>query len=395
MMPNPTRFSVSSEDLIRPPSSKPLTPAASFLLDILRFGAALLVVTAHFSHEEFHTGTQSFQILGDVAVPIFFVLSGFVIRYVTLSREHTLRVFLIDRASRVYSIAVPALLLTLAIGAFTAHVAPAYWARYFADISTHPLTRIVLNLGLLSQSWGHNTVAFCDSPFWSLSYEGLFYIAYGLLFYLRGARRVVAVLVWALISGPQVLFLLPIWWLGCWLYDFFQFIRFRKAATWLRSLLGGYVIAALGFTALGHDGLLVAPVHVVLAFAQWRNPLTFLHLAPFRATLLVVGTGTTTAIAMLGLLLFSDLLRLSREHAWVRRFRHVADGTFAIYLMHYPLMVLATSLGLYREGSLWWDIAITATICTLLIFSAAPLDRLKEEMRKALRRTIPAPAPQG
>ncbi len=369
---------------------RPVTPSASFLLDIVRFGAALLVVVAHFSHAEFNTGTHSYQILGDIAVPVFFVLSGFVIRFVTLSREHTLRVFFIDRASRIYSIAIPALLLTLVVTFVAARIAPAYFARYFADLSNHPLVRVLFNLTLLSQSWGHNTVAFCDSPFWSLSYEGLYYIAYGLLFYLRGTRRIVAMLVWAALAGPQVAFLLPIWWLGCWLYDLFQLIRFTRLATALRAFFGVYLLSALSLYFLGPDTLLLGPLRAAQRFALLPNPLHLLHQDPFRATLMAVVTGSLAAVVMLALLLFSDLIHISRENPWTRRFRHLADGTFAIYLMHYPLMVLATTFDLYRPGAFWRDVLITTSICILLILIAIPLDLFKEKIRKLLRRAIPA-----
>ena len=64
-----------------------LSGSASFLLDILRLSAAICVVVAHAGHPEFSTGFQNRQVLGDGAVPVFFVLSGFVIRFVTTTRE--------------------------------------------------------------------------------------------------------------------------------------------------------------------------------------------------------------------------------------------------------------------------------------------------------------------
>lgn len=371
------------------PREPNLSAAASCVLDIVRFCAAILVVNAHFSHAEFLTGRAATQIFGDIAVPTFFVLSGFVIRHVTLSREHTLRIFLIDRVSRIYSVAIPALLLTLYVTAVAARVAPTYFALYFADISNHPLLRILLNITLLSQSWGHNTVAFCDSPFWSLSYEGLFYIAYGLFFYLRGAQRIFALLGWAALAGPQVAFLLPLWWLGCWLYDLFQFIRLTRIATALRVLFGAYLVAGVALYLLGLDTLLVGPLRAILAFSRLPNPLLLLHQDPLRATLMAIATGSFAAVVLLMLLLVSDLIKISRTNPWTRKFRRVADGTFAIYLMHYPLMVLAACFGLYHPGALGRNLGITAAVCILLILAANPLDALKERIRKILRTTFP------
>ena len=347
----------------------------------------MLVVIAHCSHDEFSTGIRNTQILGDIAVPVFFVLSGFVIRFVTLSRKHTARDFFIDRASRIYSVAIPALMLTLFVTAIQARI---LGVNHFAAFSNQPFTRIVLNLTLLSQSWSHSTVAFCNPPFWSLSYEGLYYIAYGIFFYMRGRSRIIALFLWAVFAGPQVIFLLPVWWLGCWLYDLFQILRRSHVATLLRSLSALYLVVALVLYRFGHSALLVAPVRADLAFAALRNPLTLLHLNPYRATLLAVGTGALASFFILILLLTADLIPVARGNAWIRRFRIVADGTFSIYLMHFPLLVLAASLGLFHHGANARNIAIVALLCAALILLARPLDQLKRRLRDLLQACFQA-----
>ena len=125
-----------------------------------------------------------------------------------------------------------------------------------------------------------------------------------------------------------------------------------------------------------------------MAFSALRNPLTFLHLKALRATMMALGTGLFSAVIMLGLLLLVDLIDISRENAWVRRFRHVADGTFTIYLMHYPMMVVAEGLGFYKPDRVVRNVGITAGICILLIVLASPLDHIKDWMRAVLRRLL-------
>ena len=51
--------------------------------------------------------------LATLAVGVFFVLSGFVIGYAVHEREKDARSYFVGRAARVYSVAVPALVLTL------------------------------------------------------------------------------------------------------------------------------------------------------------------------------------------------------------------------------------------------------------------------------------------
>ena len=93
-----------------------------------------------------------------------------------------------------------------------------------------------------------------------------------------------------------------------------------------------------------------------------------------RATMLALGTGILGSLAMLLVLLLSDLIPLAPRILWVRRFRHLANGTFSIYLMHYPLMVLATALGLLRPHSLVLNVTTLTLICLGLILIARPLD---------------------
>jgi peptidoglycan/LPS O-acetylase OafA/YrhL len=379
-----------------------LSESSSFLLDAIRLAAALLVVVAHLSRPDISVVlTRNLQFLGDLAVPIFFVLSGFVIRFVTVSREHTLRVYLIDRASRIYSVALPAMALTVATAAVIFRVDPAYAREALAPLMNHPALRVLANLTFLSQLWGRNSVLFANSPFWSLSYECLFYLAYGLLFYLRGVRRVAAVLVWAAIAGPQILFLFPLWLLGCGLHDVYQFVRRKPIAAILRKLTLLFGVIALAQAALGRTGWLLAPIRLDQAIAALPNPLAVIHQASLRATMQAIANGTLAAAAMFLLLLLSDWVPLARSHPFARSFRRLADGTFTIYLMHYPLMMLARALNLLRPNDPILNTITVTCIVLLLIAVASPLDAFKSILRKTLgptcaeTRGLARPAPRA
>src|SRR6185437_16682580 len=210
-------------------STHVLPEAASLLLDIVRFSAAIVVVAGHITFKELHTGFADLHIIGEYAVPVFFVLSGFVIRFVTRTRENTLKEFFIDRASRIYSVTIPAMVLTVTICLICFAIDRHHFVSQWGAVSDHPIARVFLNLTFLSQSWGHNTIPFIDAAFWSLSYECLYYVAYGFLFFLRGWTRIIALIIWAALSGPQVIFLLPIWFLGCWIYDIYHALRLTPA----------------------------------------------------------------------------------------------------------------------------------------------------------------------
>lgn len=366
-------------------SSHTLPESASFLLDLIRFPAAIAVFITHVSDSPFPTGLHGPYVIGTLAVPVFFVLSGFVIRFVTRSREHTLSQYLIDRASRIYSVVLPAMVLTLLAAALCRTINPAYYELWWGEISNHVVQRVVMNTIFLSQAWGHNVIPFINIPFWSLSYEVPYYLLYGLLFYLRGARRILATLLLALIIGPQILFLLPVWWMGCWVYDLYHAMRRTRSADAVRwftlALFGLWAVVAI----VGPKGSWALPWHALEWFAALPNPLLLLHQPVRRATMQVFGVGIASAVVLFALLLLSDWIVVPAKHPAVRFFRRLADGTFTIYLMHYPLLAIVGSLGWFHPTAYARTAAIALAIGILLVLSARPTDLLKNWMRQTLR----------
>jgi peptidoglycan/LPS O-acetylase OafA/YrhL len=366
-----------------------LSPACSFLLDLVRFSAAILVVIAHLGHPEFRTALPNRQILGDIAVPIFFVLSGFVIRFVTQSREHTLRLYFIDRASRMYSVILPAMALTLILSAICLRLDRPYYLQFWGALSDHIPARVLLNLTFLSQSWGRTAIPLIDSPFWSLSYECLFYIAYGLFFYLRGWKRILTLVLWALIAGPQVVFLLPVWALGCGIYDLYHHLRRTPAAQAILIATAACLFAATVLFLSGRHTLLEAPLRLHQVLIAIPNPLLQIHMPIGRATMMAVATGTFAAASLLLLTLLADQIPLPHKSAIATRFRPIADSTFAIYLMHYPLLVLAGTIGLLHPHNTLLNVASASIIVLLLIPTAAAFDSFKNALRRWLTGIIP------
>lgn len=69
-----------------------MTSALSLYLDALRFGAAFIVFVSHYAAGRY-SGGLFWQVMdyGRIAVLVFFVLSGFVIAWVTEAREGSSR----------------------------------------------------------------------------------------------------------------------------------------------------------------------------------------------------------------------------------------------------------------------------------------------------------------
>ena len=131
----------------------------SIYLNAVRFFAALVVFLGHTSGRRFTDGfLWAFGEYMDVAVIIFFVLSGYVIAYVTDNRERTLDDYAINRVARILSVAIPALILTFVLDTIGRSFHPeAYsaawgyssdqiWLQYLDDLS-RPLAHRGLNRG--------------------------------------------------------------------------------------------------------------------------------------------------------------------------------------------------------------------------------------------------------
>lgn len=373
-----------------------LPGSASLLLDVIRFAAAIVVVIDHSGDPLFTTGWPTLHVLGNVAVPVFFVLSGFVIRFVTRTREDTLREYSIDRASRIYSIVLPSMALTILLTLACRLINPQRFAAEWAGVSNHALTRILANTLFFSQAWGHTFIPFINLPYWSMGYECIYYLFYGFLYFLRGWRRFAACLVLAIAIGPQVLFLLPLWYLGCWMYDLYQWIRPRLGKQVGLFLLLAFTLLAVVQSLRGSTTLLRLPLNILLWIANLPHPLVLIGIQPHRASMFVYATGLVAAVLLLPLLLSAEYINLPRHSPWSRSVRRVADGTFAIYLCHYPLLALASYTGLLRIGHTTRDIVVVSSIVIALILLAAPLDRLKLAMRSWLNAVIsPAGRPSG
>jgi len=182
-----------------------MTPFLSAYLDGMRVLAALSVLIYHcaviYQVPEASAGRH-----GEDAVIVFFVISGFVIAYAT-ERSPSWKHFAFVRATRVYSVGLPALLLALAItpyiGTHQATAGLEWTARSF-----------LLNLLFLNWSWANAVDGPNISTWWSLTYEVWYYALFGALTFLDGRRRVIAVFSIALVAGPKIILLLPCWWFG-------------------------------------------------------------------------------------------------------------------------------------------------------------------------------------
>jgi peptidoglycan/LPS O-acetylase OafA/YrhL len=260
---------------------------------------------------------------GERAVIIFFALSGFVISYATFRREREPRAYVIARLSRLYSVVLPALILTAVLQIVGTALHPAAYVQYDRG---YDAIRYAITALFLQSVWFTSTAPATNGPFWSLSYEFWYYGLFGAAVLIKSRPwKIGAVLAVALACGPNVLLLLPIWLFGAGSYFFRDSIRLPKAVSILVLLPA-----------------LAAAVVAGLYLPDWpfsRLNLTLLYSSAFITDLLF---GFFVALVIW---LFDQAFRdATLPDRLVAAVRWLGDHTFSLYLYHFPLLIFLGSI---------------------------------------------------
>jgi peptidoglycan/LPS O-acetylase OafA/YrhL len=291
-----------------------MTQALSLYLDMLRFAAAFTVFLSHYAAGR-HSGGLFWQVgpYGRVAVLVFFVLSGFVIAFVSETRERTLEEYCLSRFAQLYSVILPAFIATAALDGLAVVLNPGSNLGSGQDW-LHPVSDYLLSALFLGANWTLSVQPGSNVPFWSLNYEAWYYGLFAAAVFLQGRGRVLALAVAAMVAGPKILVLLPVWLMGVTAWRW----RTTVPSPWSMPLVFG---AAAGLTALG------AGQHI---FWQAATP----WLPPFYSAFdYFIGALAAVAIAAMA----NAPLPLPGP-AVQRLIRTLAGTAFELYLLHYPLL---------------------------------------------------------
>lgn len=283
-------------------------------LDLLRFTAALTVFYEHLTNIWLGGWQEGRLAVAHSAVVVFFVLSGCVISW-SAKREPDGAHFLISRATRIYSVAVPALVLTYLLDVSTGHITYQH---------LQPWKYVPFFLSFTTDFWFLGENAFSNIPWWSLCYEVWYYIVFGLAFFGRGRWRWFAIAAALALMGPRLWLLFPIWLMGAAIH---KAPPMRHA----RPVLLACLAAVVAIKATGLEGTLNDAMNAALGgFAQ-----AHLRFSKYFAGDYVFATVTTLAIWALRDAHFTFSARSQRFAA------AIASVTFSLYLVHYPLLLAA------------------------------------------------------
>lgn len=349
--------------------------ATSIYLDLVRFLAAVAVLLTHLAYARFTGGLlQPWRTYGNDAVMVFFVLSGYVIAHTVASRDRDFRSYLVSRLARLYSVALPAIVLTLALDHLGKAIAPAMYDGFWYQ-GSDPLQRILRAATFTNELWFDSVRLFTNGPYWSLGYEFWYYMIFAAACFLRGAPRIATLGGLLALVGPKIMLLLPIWLLGVWVHRVNVRAAVGRALGWT-LFAGSFALYAL-FRALGcRDALL----H--WTWARFGKRFVEGQLAWSNEFLAAYVIGALVAANFVGMnAIAQDLAPLLARYE--RRIRDWAGYTFSIYLFHYPILqCLAAALPI--EPRAWWNAAL---LFTLTLAACRLLGRWTEQ-RKDLARTV-------
>jgi peptidoglycan/LPS O-acetylase OafA/YrhL len=368
-------------------------------LDLLRGGAALLVLASHtraFVIKDFSEvgnvgplGAMFYFVtgLGHQAVMVFFVLSGFFIsKSISNSIKNgswSLAYYLVDRLSRMWVVLLPGLIFTFVfdwVGWF--YFSPEFYLgnlSYYhsgpppiggAQYDLHVLLGNMLFLqGIYVPVFGSN------GPLWSLCNEFWYYMLFPLAYSICSWRvqptmRIISLGIVILIGSwlpLNLMMLWPVWLLG--------FLAFKiSESVYIQNL------APAPFLFLSSGGLVGALILSEINIAS--------------SYLLDMLVGAAAAVIIIALM----NVRLKSYIAWIAA--STAKVSFSIYIFHFPIAaVLAAAflknnrLSPAAEGYAWFAFFVLVEIIVCIVFYAI-FERYTGRVRAAMRGLVVKAAPR-
>ncbi len=344
----------------------------SIYLDLVRFLAACLVYIYHSNQRLLVEEILPASNFGHSSVIVFFVLSGFVIAYVTDTKEYNWTSYWASRLSRVYSVALPAIVLTPVLDTVGRSLFPALYADYPFD---QFVIRSLSSFFFTNEIWFISITSFSNVPYWSICYEIWYYIAFGILMFMPHKMAMALMILLAAALGPKVILLAPVWGMGVVLYYWRRPTQLSVQASWW--LLWGTSLAIVLFHYFGVSPAITDWLENLMG-PEMHRELTFSKFFP--------------ADYILGVLVAANFAAMRNVAVRIERFFLVAERpiktlasyTFTLYLLHQPLFLFwAAVLRGNPKGHVYW---LATTI--LMAVSVWLIGYFTENKRHAARRYL-------
>lgn len=354
------------------PAMYVLSPNKSDFLNLVRWIAALVVVIGHADMYLglFGGGAAEWSAFGyfgvhaHAAVIVFFVLSGYVVAYATDRKcsqgNYGFRDYFLDRWSRIYSVLIAAVGFTLALDYVGGMLGPAYGNPAFIPQDGF-VFRLIANLVSIQGIWGYRIQLGSNPALWSVGYEFIYYLLFGVLYFrARLFRRswvgvLIVVVVLGLIGWKMAAYF------GVWLTGVAAYHASHSGKITQRPINAGLVIAAL--FAANH-------------FLVYSNILGAVEMLRDFAFAVVIAI-------LLGL----EVKQIPPFFKQGRQINtYMADFSYSIYAFHTPIIFLMCSL-LFESWFRTLPSLFSGLMLVIIpVLAARVLFRVTESRRTTFRR---------
>jgi peptidoglycan/LPS O-acetylase OafA/YrhL len=291
--------------------------STSLYLDIVRTVAALTVAVHHFSNPQFSGEHLSWFKYGNDAVLVFFVLSGLVIGYVSEEKERNTTIFLFKRISRLWSVLIPAVILSCIVELVK-----------YGFTKEHLLNNFMISKDTLlftNENWASREGFLVNFVFWSLTFEFWYYIFFTCLYLLKKKIGYLLFLIAVAFTGYKIILLFPIWLMGFYVYKSGKkkVVHNKKAAIALSIIT---LLVLLVFVVVGQT--LKQKLAIEYLFVP-ALPLGDVHFIAYQYMI-----GLLVSIHLFSVLQMFNFHVETIPFLPERAIKYVASISFAIYCFH-------------------------------------------------------------
>lgn len=314
----------------------------SKLVDSVRIFAAWCVLLGHcFSLFEItiFKDEEHFFYIQNMAVVIFFTLAGFLMAYSIEKRKEliTWKGYLLHQGTRIYKVYVPALLLVALIDKISMICYPTSYKYY----DSYTIETFIENLLMLQNINILDVVPrfASDMPLWTMAIEWWLYVIcsfFYIRFYLqkkKDLQSIIIAVIFAIIFAKYIYSGLAI----CFIFGMITYLLYKEN---LRCSINiyfsvlGVVIAGIIFVGLHFRQVYIMPMFILIPVLFW--------------ILLEIGR---------------NICVNENEN---RHLRIYARSTFALYLLHYPIIELINNIGM-AVGYKIFAVILLANIASIAV----------------------------
>lgn len=369
-----------------------MNKAFSFYLDLLRVVAAFYVFVFHVGSMEiggnlvFATKEYSEKLgltyrSAHYFVIVFFVLSGFLITMSASKPGMSLKNFMGARLGRLYSVLLPALVLSILMAQFL--ISTAIFDKEQIGNNSNLIERIVLNCSFLAESWSLSATPPLNTPFWSVHYEFMYYLIIATCLLIKGKLKFIILALVLLIAGVKIVLLFPCWFLGSILY---YLIRNDKVIPPIASFIVFFVTLVVT--------LCIILDTIFLPFEYFHGNEELFGITLFFSSNYLADYVFSLLIA-LNIYSFFGFSKVVLYWCNTKSFskidtvlKIVSNCSYSLYMFHMPLLFLFSSVWFYNKTNGFHQVALIGIVLLANYFIAKQTEWKVDFWRKKVTGLI-------